>query len=186
MTEAEWTKITAVMTANWPHQLPPPESLAKWGRDLAELPGPEVLAAVEAIYRDGKEFPPNGGQIRNKVLELRLGGEPGFEDAYALAIHAASSKGYEAGLDWLRERAPLVAAAAERYPWREFCLSKSADTTRRAQFKAIFEAMREKAEKGERYAGLPAPRPQRLAPRPMRELVADVAGELGPGEEKAA
>jgi hypothetical protein len=186
MTGAEWDKIVAVITANWPHSHPPDESLAKWGHDLEDLPAAEVLAAVEALYRDGREHAPNGGQIRAKVAELGLAQVPEPDEAYALAMHAASSVGMQDGLDWLKERQPLVAAAAERFPWRALCMEPIADGTRRAQFRTIYAQVRERAEKAQRYAGLPEVRPRQLQPRSMKELARTALAELGPGGEEAA
>lgn len=182
MTSAEWDKIVALIAANWPHSLPPEESLSKWATDLADLPGSEVLAAVEALYRDGREFPPNGGQIRGKVAALAAAHIPEPDEAYALAMHAASSVGFDDGLDWLKERQPLVAAAAERFPWRALCREPMADGVRRAQFTKGYQAVRERAERDQRYAGLPAVRPRQLEPRPLAGAMAQAKAELDPGE----
>jgi hypothetical protein len=72
LTDTDWLTIEARITANWPHQLPPKVALAKWKTDLADLRREQVETAVEALYRDGREFPPNGGQIRAKVVELTI------------------------------------------------------------------------------------------------------------------
>lgn len=72
MTDAEWARVVARITTNWPHSLPPEGALVKWRDDLRDLPAAEVEAAVEAIAADLERFPPNGHQIRAKLTELRL------------------------------------------------------------------------------------------------------------------
>lgn len=69
MTRGEWLEIAAMMAANWPHRPMPDASLAKFYADLKEFEAADVQAAVEALYRDGREFPPSGAQIRGRLLE---------------------------------------------------------------------------------------------------------------------
>lgn len=188
MTADEWDKIVALITANWPHSMPPEEALAKWGNDLADCVVDEVYAAVEALYRDGREHAPNGGQIRAKIVELRMSQVPGPEDAYALAMHAASSVGFERGLDWLRERQPVVALAAERFPWRSLCLEPIDDGVRRGQFTKIFNAVLASVTQGERYEGLPGRSegaPRRLSARPLGEIIREHKKALTAPKEAA-
>lgn len=70
MEREEWVDVVLRINANWPHQTVPDESLAKWYDDLRELEARDVIAAVEALYRDGREFPPNGGIVRRKAIQL--------------------------------------------------------------------------------------------------------------------
>jgi hypothetical protein len=72
MTGQEWDVIVALITANWPHSLPPNESFDKWGEELADLDGDQVYVAVETIARDGRDFPPYAGHIRREVTRLTL------------------------------------------------------------------------------------------------------------------
>lgn len=71
-TPSEWLEIAAVIRDRWPHSPLPDSSLEQWGVDVADLPAEQVAAAVEVLYREGREFAPNGGQIRAKVAELML------------------------------------------------------------------------------------------------------------------
>lgn len=71
MKQSEWVSdVVRRINANWPHQTVPDPALAKWYDDLREMEVRDVVAAVEALYRDGREFPPNGGMIRRKAVEL--------------------------------------------------------------------------------------------------------------------
>lgn len=72
MTRAEWNNICAGMVAKWPHADLPKSTQAQFFSDLQHLPGDHVAAGVEALYRDGRDFPPNGAQILAKVAELAL------------------------------------------------------------------------------------------------------------------
>lgn len=156
MTRSEWAQQVARMQARWPRQPITPESGAIWFDDLAEYPVGQVEAAIVAIYRDGREWAPNGAQIRLKVLELR---DPAVDHgkAFALAMEAAGPGGGQtSGLDWLRARDPLVAEAAERFPWREFCMSDLTDGsgTLRAQFRDVYNAVARQQQSRDRYRGI--------------------------------
>lgn len=152
----EWDLLTVEIQAYWPNRAIPDESFDLWFRDLDEFDAEQVHAAIRALYRDGREWPPNGAQIRNKLLELRTDA-PDHGQAYSLAMEAAGpGGGFNNGMSWLRERSPLAADAAERYGWRDFCLEATDDTTRRAQFRDIFNNLARRAERDERYVGIEA------------------------------
>lgn len=72
MNASEWVEISAAIRDRWPSATLPEGTIRQWGADLEDLPGEQVAAALEALYRDGREFPPNGGQIRAKAIELAL------------------------------------------------------------------------------------------------------------------
>lgn len=155
MKRSEWAAQVARLQARWPRQPVSPESAAIWFDDLAEFPVGQVEAAIVALYRDGREWCPNGAQIRLKVLDLATG-QLDHGAAYALALEAAGPRGgYIAGLDWLRDQDPVVAAAVEHYGWRGFCLSDTPDATRRAQFRDIYKETASSAERNDRYRGIP-------------------------------
>lgn len=183
MTEDEWDEITVEVLALWPAKPISDKSFEIWFRDLSEFEGEQVHAAVIALYRDGREWAPNGAQIRNKLIELRSDSGD-WSAAYRLACEAAQSHGGAeyGGLSWLRDRDPLVAQVAEHYGWRDFCLSDAPDTTRRAQFRSIFEEVHGSAERHERYRGLPSGGLKVLesanaGPRRLGEMVALEGGE---------
>jgi hypothetical protein len=72
MTPSEWLEHAADIADRWPHAALPEATLTKWGADLADLDSAQVGAAIEALYRDGREYPPNPGVIRAKLAELKL------------------------------------------------------------------------------------------------------------------
>ena len=186
MTRSEWLKIAAVLQARWPNVPIRDDSLEIWFKDLEDLDAGQVSAAVEALYREGREFAPNGGQIRKRLIELRTDAGD-WSQAYELAMEAATSHGGAeyGGLSWLREQDPVAADVAEAYGWRDFCLSDStADGTRRAHFRDMFNLRAGKAAERERYRGLNAGGlrviEQANEPRRMGDLV-----QLDWGEDAA-
>ena len=156
MTQDEWDEITVVMLAYWPNREIPSESFDVWFLDLSEFEAEFVESAVRALGRDGREWMPTGGQIRQKILDLRSG-TADWSAAYELAMQAATSGGGAeyGGLSWLRDRDPVAADVAEAYGWRDFCLSDTSDGTRRAQFREMFALRADKAAQRELYRGLP-------------------------------
>lgn len=154
MTRSEWLKLAAVIQARWPNREISQESWGIWFEDLEPFPAGQVNAAVTALYRDGREWAPNGAQIRLKVLEL---GTPARDwgKAYQLAMEAAGPGGGAAtGLAWLEERDPAAADTARRYGWEDFCFGDTTDSTRRAQFRDLFKEVAGSAERHDRYQGI--------------------------------
>lgn len=182
MNADEWDVLTVEILAYWPNKEIPEKSFELWFRDLSEFEAEQVEAAVIALYRDGREWAPNGAQIRNKLIELRVPG--GWAQAYELAMEAARSHGgFEyGGLTWLRGQDELAARAVETYGWEDFCRSEStADGTRRAQFRDIFTEISGSAQRHERYRGLPSGGlkviEQANAPRKLGDVIQLEAGE---------
>jgi hypothetical protein len=71
---SEWAEVCKGMVARWPGfdwaSATSVGALDVWFGDLEEHDAADVAAAVQALYRTGREFPPNGGQILAKVDEL--------------------------------------------------------------------------------------------------------------------
>ena len=188
MTEQEWLQQLAILCLRWPQSADKINDQVAdlWFLDLSEFEAEQVEAAITAIYRDGREFAPNGAQIRNKLLELRLDGDA-WTRAYALAMEAATHHGGAeyGGLTWLRAQDHLAARTAECYGWRDFCLSDAPDTSRRAQFRDFFKEISESALRHERYRGLPSAGLRVIEnansePRKLGEIV-----QIGPGDDAA-
>lgn len=185
MNEREWLEQLAILQLRWPQSKITDESADLWFLDLSEFEGEQVEAAITALYRDGREWAPNGAQIRNKLLELRAG-DQSWARAYELAMDAARSHGgYEyGGLSWLRGQDELAARTVETYDWESFCRSEAtADGTRRAQFRDIYNELAGSAARHERYRGIPSGGLKALegeGPRRIGEMI-----ELEPGEDAA-
>lgn len=72
MIPSEWVQIAATIADRWPHAAADDATLRRWGADLSDLDAGQVAASIEALYRDGREFPPNPGVVRAKLTELAL------------------------------------------------------------------------------------------------------------------
>lgn len=72
MQPLEWREIAKRMIAKWPHQVPSQASLAECFDALGDLEAEPVMVAVESFYRDGERWPPTGGMLRQRVMELAL------------------------------------------------------------------------------------------------------------------
>ncbi len=178
MTEREWHQVVAVIAANWPHKPPPDESIEKWHRDLADLPGEQVLVAVEALYREGREFPPNGAQIRAKVAELRADdmSEGGAWELVMRAVRRFGHMNEEGALEWLGGEAPTVAEALRRFGYRDFCLWEGEHSHLRAQFRDVYKSTVRERARDAVYAGLPDAGLRRLqrGPRHIGEALKQI------------
>lgn len=143
MIEGEWVEQgVRRINANWPHQRVPDASLAKWFDDLKDLPVGYVVSSIETIYREGDKFPPNGGQIRRKAVEMQLDA-PTFAEAWQLVNKAVRHFGLgqpREAMEWLRERHVIVAVLATRVGWRDMCLSTEPSVVH-GQARRVFEAL---------------------------------------------
>jgi hypothetical protein len=155
MTGSEWVEVLALMRLDWPHaQLPDQPTRDKWFSDLKHLPAEQVKVAVEALYRDGREFPPNGAQILGKVSELSRD-DLSHGEAWSLAKRAALKADPDEGLDWLRTRSPEAAEAVLQMGGKQLAYLNEDESTVRAQFRDVFNNVVAAQRRDDRYAGLP-------------------------------
>lgn len=154
MTRAEWARAMQRIRANWPHARIAKATMAKWFSDLSHLPGEQVTVAIEALYRDGREFPPNGAQILAKVSELGRD-ELDHGAAWTLAKRAALKADPKEAQEWLRERSPAAAEAVQRFSGGVLSYQLDEESTVRAQFREVFKAVVAERKRDDAYAGLP-------------------------------
>lgn len=155
MTEREWKRVVAEMIARWPHSEVPDSTVAVWFSDVADLEAEHVLIALRSYSRDGREFPPTGGMLRAKVVELQRD-DPDHAEAYALVMAAIKRHGEDAdALDWLRERSSAASTALQRYGIQAFRFEPTEDGTRRAQFRDCFRGVVAERQRVGVYSGLP-------------------------------
>jgi hypothetical protein len=157
MAPYEWLEAVALMRLNWPHSKLADQVVAKYFTDLEHLPGEQVKVAIEALYRDGREFPPNGAQILGKVVELS---DPqaavDHGEAWQLAKRASLMTD-EKGPPWLRESCPAAAEAVQRLcggSTLTFMLDD--EPTVRAQFRDIYNNLLRAQRRDALYTGLPS------------------------------
>lgn len=131
MTENEWRTICAEIIAGWPQAADYDDAtFAVWGSDVADLEAGTVHAALRSIRRTGKEFPPNGGQLRAEVERLTGSGAAGDPDrAWALVQEAIRRHGGDVGV-YRGDKADALPASVEREQWLEARDPKAAEAAR--------------------------------------------------------
>ena len=155
MSKREWLEVVALMTANWPHSHIPDASMAKWYSDLESLDGAKVKVAMEAIYRDGAQFPPNGAQILAKISELSRD-DPDHGEAWRLAKKASLKADPKESFAWLLERSPTAAEAVRRMCGPCLTYQLDQESTVRAQFRDYYKAVVAERRRDDAYLGLPS------------------------------
>jgi hypothetical protein len=182
VTRGDWNTLVAEIVAYWPAIDLSDATVNAWFRDVQDLDAGEVAVALAAFARDGREFPPNGGQIRAKAKSLATREELDHGAAWRLAMDAVTRFGSyreDEALMWLAERSVICAEAVRRFGFRDLCMHEIGDVaTVRAQFREIFRAVRAAAERDERYSGLPGVRQKRLQPRTVREIVGEARKQI--------
>jgi hypothetical protein len=169
MQRSEWIEAVALMRLNWPHSRIDDAVIAKYFTDLQHLPAEQVKVAIEALYRDGREFPPNGAQILGKVVELS---DPqaaiDHGEAWQLAKRASHMSG-ETGPEWLREKCPAAAEAVQRLcGGSTLTFMVDDEPTVRAQFRDIYNNLLRAQKRDALYAGLPSAGLRSLEGKPHR------------------
>lgn len=72
MKRPEWIAAVQELRALWPQAEIPDATIGAWYREVEDLPGEQVRAAIITFSRDGDEWPPSGGKIRKRVAQLAL------------------------------------------------------------------------------------------------------------------
>jgi hypothetical protein len=167
MERSEWIEAVALMRLNWPHSRIDDAVIAKWFSDLEHLPGEQVKVAIEALYSDGREFPPNGAQILAKIIEL------GREDmsageAWRLAHKAALKADPDHAEAWLKEQNAAAAEAVRQISGPYLSYMKADEPIVRAQFRDIYNNIIRAQKRDDAYAGLPSAGLRSLERKPHR------------------
>lgn len=155
MTKAEWLKLATEMQARWPNKEVPVESFEIWFGDLADLSAEQVHAGILALYRDGREWCPNGAQIRAKVSELDRD-DPDHGEAWRLVNRALMDHGVTNWSGFYEVLPPAVCEAARRMHFEmNGGYLKAEESTVRAQFRDIYRAVVDERRRDDAYAGIP-------------------------------
>lgn len=180
MSRDEFAAVCERVALWWPQRQWSDASAAAYFRDLADLPGTQVQTACEALYRTGREWPPNGAQVRNQVLELRAD-TPGFGEVWDRLLRAASRFGWrreDEAIAWLEDWCSLAGRLAAILPFREFCLTEELEVFH-GQARRSWDQLTARAVRDGQVEGLPPAGLRAVArangPRHIGDVV---AGEL--------
>lgn len=181
MTRAEWAVVMQRFAANWPRHPLPDLSAAKFYDDLKGYDAKVVTAAVEALFRAGREFPPTSAHVLDEIAAQTVDAPP-FREAWNLLLDGIRRHGCmnaEAVVQHVASHAPVVAEWAARCDIREIGMSQEGDTTVYAQHRQHYETTVARARRAVTHLGLPAATVPELRPgtRGLRRTGAAV-GEL--------
>lgn len=155
MTPAEWATLAVELQARWPNRELTDESLAIWFDDLRHLPADQVRVGIVALYRDGREWCPNGAQILAKVSELDRD-DPDHGEAWKLLNRALMAHGVYDWPAFYEALPPAVSEAARRMNFETTSGYQKADApTVRAQFREVYRAVVDERQRDDSYAGIP-------------------------------
>jgi hypothetical protein len=209
---SEWLDVAADLQARWAATVLSPETVQRWGEDLADLPAAHVAAAVAALGRTDREFAPNSGVIRTEVIRLRVDA-PEWAEALADLVELAATpvaRAVEVDVDHEENRAtvrreypraellatkhPLLATFIDVVSWEQIRPAVDADRPHRGNEEArlrdkwqafVGRLLRDEALEGlAPGSDLPAlnRRSRRRAPRSIAEAVGDVVPQLPRGD----
>lgn len=189
MKPSEWVEVTRRVNGWWPHAQWPEATMALYFHDLKHLDRDMVIAAAQAIYRDGRDFPPSGAQILAEVAAGEVSA-PDFDHAWreinaaVQRIGGATTDRAIRTVDHLATIHPLIAELACQVGVRDIAMSAPGDTTLRAQARRIYDAIRERSHRQITHHDLPtAKRRGGLAGPTGPKQISDVlAGVLPRGE----
>jgi hypothetical protein len=154
MTDQELVQILALVSTYWPHfQLPDDRQelltwRKAWGRLLSDLDNAAVVAAVDSLAAEARDFAPPPGVIRHRAVQLQAGpGAPGVDEAWAEVQAEIARVGWTVALD--PDRKPLfshpsISAAVDAMGWQTLCESEN-PMADRAHFIKLYGTATERA-----------------------------------------
>ena len=171
ITKADVVGIFKLLAVLFPHSAKNYEGADALARDawwelVKDMPKALVVESIKS-YAAANRFAPSIAELRAEVLkavspDLRIGAD----EAWGLVVQAIRRFGYGRPRDALDSLPPPVARCAERFGWRDICLSEEPDVVR-GQFRRAYETQlaREKSDA--------------LVPVQVRERLAQLAGGFG-------
>jgi len=127
MTRDEFAGCLRLIKAYWPHAGRDwtPEHLQAWESLLLDLELPVVLAAIQALAADGREWPPPPGLIRQRVVALTNpipDGDQAWAEVQQQIRRVGSLRRYGEEPTWSH---PLIGRIADTLGWDQLCMSEN-------------------------------------------------------------
>lgn len=135
MNPADLTEIITIMGTYWPHmRLPDDVEHARlfrdaWFKILGEFDRDTVAATIEWFANERREFPPNPGQIADRVRSMLDPCDvvPDVDQALVEIRAAIGAHGRTGTPSWSHD---AIAAAVAAIGWRNICDSTNQDVLR--------------------------------------------------------
>lgn len=197
MTRDEFRVVEAQISAYWPNTQIPQSSFDAWFEILASLDLQLTTEAVKAMYVEGRDFPPNAGQIHRVITDAKnnlpdwdevlaeiraklkeLNRDHRFSSSPALQFHTPDVEEWSSD-----EVASLVHRSGGINSWREALASwcgGTDDTTFIAQQRNIWKSSRERSARYGRLTAIGAASLRELEsgdPQTIGEILQITTGE---------
>lgn len=165
MTKEEFfDQVARRLNAGWPHSRLPNASLAMTFDTLRDLPADQVVAAIEALHREGREFAPTGGMIRLKLVELATDAPdwPAVRKAIRACLSYPERRAVDGGFVNERElrlqrESELIRRFVQHVSWEQAAtVIDSEDTAAEAQIRNKWNAFVSGDRGDQALAGLPS------------------------------
>jgi len=147
VTETQWLRAVARINRIWPHQPVQPDTVAEWFRLVCTLSAEEVDTAITVLELEGKQFPPSGGEIARKVLELRLDEGTTWAEVWSEILRRLSTHGHQNWdeIPW-SSHAKVFMQHVGREAFRQLGMSEESElSVSEAQWRGKWEAWRQRA-----------------------------------------
>lgn len=156
MTEREYTGVITLVSALWLNSAWTADTAKAAESLLLDLDAGLVLAAVEALAAEGREFAPPPGVVRLRATTLAHPALPELDQALKEVADAVSSVGIYRTPEFSH---PAIQAAVDAITWQEVCNSTNPEAFR-AHFLRLYGTTGERAKR------------EAASPESVRELVA--------------
>jgi len=155
MDRREMIKVLSLLSFDWPNFTVPNGDqgalVDAWLRLLGDLDASVVLAAVESLANENREFAPPPGVISKRARELSAPSIPDIDESLAEVlenVRAIGSNAYTLGQNSLKLRwsHPAIEDAVAAFSWQAICESENPDVLR-GQWARFYGAARARYER---------------------------------------
>jgi hypothetical protein len=185
MTLSEWLEVVAVMRAFWPHAPISPEAATVQHQLVCGTDRHAAEQAIKLVALEGRQHPPNSGEIAARAAELGADAIPSWSQALGAirdtARRHASSQPRAAAIDLDKHGQTLVAAFVRERGWASLVLAPLYDPDRgsyaRHELERAWGRFVERAAERQRLGlAVGTPRREIEGPRPIGDAVGEIIG----------
>jgi hypothetical protein len=118
MNMTETAHVVLMATVCWPIFKPIDATYEVWERLLGDLDNGAVIAAIDSLAAEGREFAPSPGQVRQKAIEISNPAIPTADEAWAEILSEVHRVGYVGTPSFSHE---TIERAVRTFGWRSIC-----------------------------------------------------------------